>query len=230
MLELSLPGGGLWGIGLCGFLMALRERKCIPRVVSGISSGNHAAYLAYSNADYNKAIEWFQTIRAYLVSKPVRRFLPPYDMKGEHISSFTLPYMVDNTVLREMGLEHFYVGYVSLGSLKFIAEDVMPYSKLEVCRTILKSSTIPFFTNFVPHFEGAVDGGFRTNNFTSPIPTEEKWMISYAHGNRISFDRKLYKRRIVLPKSQGSALRMNDNAMRATFERGYEFGATLRGI
>ena len=61
MLEFSLPGGGLWGISLTGFLYALRERRLLPEVISGVSSGNHAGYLAFSDADFSKAIAWFKT-------------------------------------------------------------------------------------------------------------------------------------------------------------------------
>src|SRR6478609_10073106 len=165
MLEFSLPGGGLWGITLTGFLYALRDRKVMPEVISGVSSGNHAGYLAYSGADYEKAIAWFRTSGQYLKSKPIRRFLPPYDMKADFISSWTLPFMVENEVLRRHGLRHFYVGYIQTRNMRFVSEDVLAYDTYEVFRTILKSSSIPFVTNFVPHFGGGIDGGFAKNNF-----------------------------------------------------------------
>ncbi|MFW7379297.1 MAG: hypothetical protein ACOH5I_10850 [Oligoflexus sp.] len=230
MLELSLPGGGLWGLGLTGFLYALRDRELVPDIVSAVSSGNHAAYLAYSSADYHKALSWFQTARSYLMSKPIKRFFPPYDMQGDHISRFTSPFMVDHSVFRELGLKHFYVGYVNVKSFRFIAEDILPYQREDAYRVILKSSTIPFLTNFVPHFDGGIDGGFRTNNFSAPIDTREKWIISYGRPNPKKFDQKVFKRRIILPEIAGNPLRMSDSQMKENFEKCYEFGATLRGL
>ncbi|HYX37432.1 MAG TPA: hypothetical protein VE954_30385 [Oligoflexus sp.] len=231
MLEFSLPGGGLWGMTLTGFLYALRERKALPQIISAVSSGNHAGYLAFSDADFNKAMAWFRTSGEYLKSKPITRFLPPYDMKADHISSFTLPFMVDTEVLRKNGLKHFYVGYIQTKNMKFVAEDVMTYDMYEVFRAILKSSSIPFVTNFVPHFGGGIDGGFAKNNFHSPLETRERWMITYGLSNRgPTLDRRIWTRRVILPRPVGNPLLLNEQHLIENFHRGYDFGATLAGL
>ncbi len=230
MLEFSLPGGGLWGVTLTGFLFALRDRKLIPDIISAVSSGNHAGYLTYSDADFDKAIDWFRTSGEYLKSKPIRRFLPPYDMKGDFISSFSLPFMVDNSVLKSNGLKHFFVGYIQAKNMQFIAEDVLHYDQERVFKTILKSSSIPFLTNFVPHFEGAIDSGFLKNNFHSPMETRERWLINYGFAVKDQFDRQLWTRRIVLPRPLGNPLIQSQEQLIENFHRGYEFGSTLRGI
>ncbi|HET9235866.1 MAG TPA: patatin-like phospholipase family protein [Oligoflexus sp.] len=230
MLEFSLPGGGLWGITLTGFLYALRDRKALPEVISGVSSGNHAGYLAFSDADYQKALAWFRTSGEFLKSRPIRRFLPPYDMNGDHISSFTLPFMVDNSVLVRNGLRHFYVGYIQTKNMQFVAEDVLLYNTYEVFRTILKSSSIPFITNFVPHFGGGIDGGFAKNNFPSPVDSRERWMISYGLDPNTPLDRTIWSRRIVLPRPKGNPILLNEQHLVDNFHRGYDFGATLAGL
>ncbi len=230
MLEFSLPGGGLWGMTLTGFLFALRERKVIPEIISAVSSGNHAGYLAFSGADYDKALAWFKTSGQFIKSKPLKRFIPPYDMKGEYISSFTLPFMVDNSVLIENGLKHFYVGYVKAKNMQFVTEDVLGYEMDQTFRTILKSSSIPFLTNFVPHFEGGIDSGWLKNNFHAPMEARERWLIHYGFGSKDSYDKDIWQRRIVLPRPLGNPLLLNEEHLVENFHRGYEFGATLRGV
>lgn len=230
MLEFSLPGGGLWGMTLTGFLYALRDRKVLPEVISGVSSGNHAGYLTYSDADYQKALAWFRTSGEFLKSRPIRRFLPPYDMNGDHISSFTLPFLVDNSVLIKNGLRHFYVGYIQTKNMQFVAEDILLYNTYEVFRTILKSSSIPFVTNFVPHFGGGIDGGFAKNNFPAPVDSRERWMISYGLDPNTPLDRNIWARRIVLPRPKGNPILLNEQHLVDNFHRGYDFGATLAGL
>jgi predicted acylesterase/phospholipase RssA len=230
MLEFSLPGGGLWGITLTGFLYALRDRKVLPEVISGVSSGNHAGYLTYSDADYQKALAWFRISGEFLKSRPIRRFLPPYDMNGDHISSFTLPFMVDNSVLIRNGLRHFYVGYIQTKNMQFVAEDILLYNTYEVFRTILKSSSIPFVTNFVPHFGGGIDGAFAKNNFHAPVDSRERWMIAYGLDPSTPLDQNIWSRRIVLPRPKGNPILLNEQHLVDNFHRGYDFGATLAGL
>jgi predicted acylesterase/phospholipase RssA len=227
MLEFSLPGGGLWGIGLTGFLCGLRERRLVPDVVCSVSSGSHAAYLAYSNSDTMRALQWFQTARDFLISKPLRRFLPPYDMQGETLGTLVQPFIAHPESFARIGLRHFFVGYVSLRSRSFVMEDILAHPSDQAYRAIIKSSTIPFLTNFVPHFDGCIDGGFVTNNFTSKLETKEKWMISYDFGRLARLDTKTFDRRIVLPRPKGTPLYMNDQQMSEIFERCYEIGITL---
>ncbi|HYX33778.1 MAG TPA: patatin-like phospholipase family protein [Oligoflexus sp.] len=227
MLEFSLPGGGLWGVGLTGFLCGLKERRLVPDVVCSVSSGSHAAYLTYSNSDANRALACFQSARD-LVSKPLKRFLPPFDMQGETIRKLCEPFIVTHDSFMKNGLRHFFVGYVSLKSRRFVTEDILAGPSDQAYRTIIKSSTIPFLTNFVPHFDGCIDGGFVTNNFTSPLPTSEKWMISYDFGRLGPLNRDIFQRRIVLPRPKGSPLFMTDAQMQETFERCFEIGVTLR--
>jgi predicted acylesterase/phospholipase RssA len=227
MLEFSLPGGGLWGIGLTGFLCGLRERRLVPDVVCSVSSGSHAAYLTYSNSDTMRALLWFQTARDFLISKPFKRFLPPYDMQGEALCSLVQPFIANHESFAKAGLRHFFVGYVSLKSRSFVMEDILAHPSDQAYKVIIKSSTIPFLTNFVPHFDGCIDGGFITNNFTSKLETKEKWMISYDFGRLGQLDRKTYQRRIVLPRPKGTPLYMSDEQMKEIFERCYEIGVTL---
>ncbi|WP_141732916.1 patatin-like phospholipase family protein [Oligoflexus tunisiensis] len=227
MLEFSLPGGGLWGIGLTGFLCGLKERRLVPDVVCSVSSGSHAAYLAYSNCDASRALSCFQASRDFLTSKPLKRFLPPYDMQGEAIRILADPFIVTHESFIKNGLKHFFVGYVSLKNRRFVMEDILIHPTEDAYRTIIKSSTIPFLTNFVPHFDGCIDGGFLKNNFTSCLKTQEKWMISYDFGRLGALDRHTFHRRIVLPRPKGTPFYMSDDQMRETFDRCYEIGVTL---
>ncbi len=114
--------------------------------------------------------------------------------------------------------------------MRFVAEDVLHYDTYEVFRTILKSSSIPFVTNFVPHFGGGIDGGFAKNNFHAPVEARERWMISYGLTPIMPLDRKIWARRLILPRPVGSPLLLNEQDLVENFHRGYEFGATLAGI
>jgi len=227
MLELSLSGGGLWGMTTSGFLYGLRDRGVIPEVVTGVSSGVHAGYLAYSGGTYDAAFRWFQLTRDHMISKPIGRFLPPYDYDGYTISCFTRPFLVSPAVFHENGLRYFFVGYVNLKHLRFVSEDILQLDKDVTYRVILRSSTIPFLTNFVPHFDGCIDGGFRRNAFVSSLPASERWLITYEGAERLIWKGRLYQRKILLPRLSRYSFYATDAELRAGFEQGYEMADTL---
>lgn len=227
MLELSLSGGGLWGMTLTGFLYGLRERHFIPEVVTGISSGVHAGYLTYSNSDYETALRWFKNVRDHMKSKPIGRFFPPYDHDGQAIKYFTRPFLVSPNVFHSNGLKHFFVGYFNLQQRRFVAEDILQLKEDDTYRIILRSSTIPFLTNFVPHFEGCIDGGFSRRAFLSVLPTSERWLITYEGYEKFSCGYETCQRKILLPKLSRYALYANDKELRIGFEKGYELAYKL---
>ena len=227
MLELSLSGGGLWGMTLSGFLYGLRDRRFIPEIVTGISSGVHAGYLAYSNSDYEAALRWFQNARDHMKSKPLGRFFPPYDRDGQAINCFTRPFLVSPNVFHSNGLKHFFVGYVNLKQRRFVAEDILQLNEDVTYRVILRSSTIPFLTNFVPHFEGFIDGGFSRRAFLSALPTSERWLITYEGSEKFACSCQTYQRKILLPKLSRYTLYASDTELRTGFEKGYELADKL---
>jgi predicted acylesterase/phospholipase RssA len=181
MLEFCLPGGGLMGVTLAGAMVALRERGVVPQVVTGISSGAQAAYAALAEEYIFDTVRWFKRAKSLFMTKPLRRFIPPYDIVGEEALSIASGYGSDPSYLKTLGVKHFYVGYTELPRLRFVAEDILTCgSRVDAYRAILKSSTIPFLTHFAPHCAGAIDGGFRKMAFSSPCrDTRERWLLTY---------------------------------------------------
>ena len=112
MIEICLPAGGLWGISLTGALLALKERGLVPNVVTGVSSGAHAAYLVYSGADRNTMVAWFEDARRHMASQKVKRFLPPYDSHGLELKELIKPYTVQSDIFTKQGISNFFVGYL----------------------------------------------------------------------------------------------------------------------
>jgi len=222
MLEISLSGGGLWGMTLSGFLYGLRDRGVIPDVITGISSGAHAGYLAYSGSNFESALYWFQLVRDHMASKPIARFLPPYDHEGRTISHFTRPFLVNGEVFQSIGLKHFFVGYLNLRGFRFVSEDILPLDKDITYRVILRSSTIPFLTNFVPHFDGCIDGGFKQYAFVSGLPVSERWLITYEGMESVASKDRHYQRKIALPRLSRYPFYATDTKLRVGFMKGYE--------
>jgi predicted acylesterase/phospholipase RssA len=182
MLEFCLPGGGLKGVALSGAMFALRTRGVVPDVVAGISSGAQAAYAALSENPAVDAVGWFKQAKALMKSKPLARFVPPYDTTGAAVLAIATRFGSDPSYLRTLGVRHFYVGYTELWRLRLVVEDILSLSsRSDAYLRLLKSSTIPFVTHFAPHCAGAVDGGFRRMVFSSPCPsTKERWLLTYG--------------------------------------------------
>jgi hypothetical protein len=209
-------------------MFALRARGVVPNVVAGVSSGAQAAYAALSEAPEVDAIGWFKQAMALLASRPLGRFLPPYDTSGASVLAIATRYGSDPSFLKTLGVRHFYVGYTRLFGLRFVVEDILTFaSRHEAYLRILQSSTIPFITHFAPHCAGAVDGGFRKMAFPSPCPaTKERWLLTYGESRRgsliargASFDR-------VVRISSGIAnpFRATEREIEDGFSRGFDQG------
>jgi hypothetical protein len=228
MLEFCLPAGGLKGVALAGAVIALRGRGVVPDVVTGVSSGAHAAYAALSENPTSDAVGWFKQARTLIASKPFARFVPPYDTSGAAFLAVAARYGSQPSYLRGIGVQHFYVGYTRLRGLRFVTEDVLPLpSRDDVYVRFLKSSTIPFVTLFAPHCAGAVDGGFRRMVFPSPCATtKERWLLTHDLPRGLSrltpsagFDRVLR-----IASGITNPLYATDRQIDAAFEQGYEQG------
>ena len=181
MIELCLPAGGLWGINLTGALKSLKEKGFTPDVITGVSSGAHAAYLVYSGANHETMVSWFEDARRHMASQKIKRFLPPYDSGGEQLQGLIRPYTVDNKTFQDQGIKKFYVGFTKLPYFSFEVENILQGCHHKGALTILKSSTIPFCTHFGFHMKGALDGGFRKTNFNAPVSkTKRRVLLTYT--------------------------------------------------
>jgi hypothetical protein len=233
MLEFCLPGGGLKGVALSGAMFALRTRGVVPDVVSGISSGGHAAYAALSENPAADAVGWFKQVNALVRSKPLARFVPPYDTSGAAVLAIATRYGSDPSYLRTLGVRHFYVGYTQLAGLRFVAEDILSFSsRHDAYLGLLKSSTIPFITHFAPHCQGAVDGGFRRLAFPSPCPsTKERWLLTHGARHRFvsaSTSADTFDRVIPISSCIANPLHASDRQIDEAFALGYEQGMRIR--
>lgn len=169
------------GVTLAGAMVALRERGVVPQVVTGISSGAQAAYAALTEEYVFDTVRWFKRAKGLFMTKPLRRFIPPYDTFGLEALGIAKDYGSDPSYLKTLGVRHFYVGYTEIPGMRFVVEDILTCtSRMDAYRAILKSSTIPFLTHFAPHCAGAIDGGFRKMAFSSPCQdTRERWLLTY---------------------------------------------------
>jgi hypothetical protein len=228
MLEFCLPGGGLKGVALAGAMFALRTRGVVPDVVAGISSGAQAAYGALSENPAADTVGWFKQARALMASKPLARFLPPYDTSGAAVLAIATRYGSDPSYVRQLGVRHFYVGYIELLRLRFVAEDILSLtSRWEAYLRLLKSSTIPFVTHFAPHCAGAVDGGFRRLAFRSPCPsTKERWLLTHVPWRLVSalMPAARFDRVIRIAPGISNPFRATDRQIDDAFASGYEQG------
>jgi hypothetical protein len=228
MLEFCLPGGGFKGVALSGAMFALRTRGVVPDVVAGISSGAQAAYAALCENPAADAVAWFKQARALMESKPLARFVPPYDTSGAAVLAIATRYGSDPSYLRTLGVRHFYVGYIELLRLRFVAEDILSLpSRWDAYLRLLKSSTIPFITHFAPHCGGAVDGGFRRLAFHSPCPsTKERWLLTYGPRRLVSafMPGVRFDRVIRIASGMSNPFRATDRQIDEAFALGYEQG------
>jgi hypothetical protein len=233
MLEFCLPGGGLKGVALSGAMFALRTRGVVPDVVAGISSGAQAAYAALTENPTVDTVAWFKQALALMKSKPLARFVPPYDTNGTAVLSIATRYGSDPSYLRTLGVRHFYVGYTQLLGLRFVMEDILSFSsRRDAYLGMLKSSTIPFVTHFAPHCAGAVDGGFRKMAFHSPCPsTKERWLLTYGARHRfvsalLSVAR--FDRVIAISSGIANPFHATERQIDEAFDHGYEQGMRIR--
>jgi hypothetical protein len=231
ILEFCLPGGGLRGITMVGALCALREKGVVPQIVTGISAGSYAAYMAYSDLGRQEIIEWFKISRAHFRKRPIRRFIPPYDTRGETARAVSRPYLVENKVFRKMGLKHFYVGYTGAKTKEFLVEDILRYQNSEdAYRAIMKSSMIPFVTHPAPHLHGAIDGTFSRGKFTSNHKVDERWYIT-IQSPRYPIDEEdlaTFKKIISLKTCVRNPLSCSDAKLELGFDMGWDQIELLR--
>ena len=231
MLEICLPAGGLWGISLTGALLALKERGLVPNVVTGVSSGAHAAYLVYSGADRQTMVAWFEDARRHMSSQKVKRFLPPYDSDGLDLQALIKPYTVQSKIFTQQGISKFFVGYTKLPYFSFEMEDILSGCHHEGALTILKSSTIPFCTHFGFHIGGAIDGGFRRPLFNAPAnEPKRRILLSYSgpYGKLLQAFGGPYDDVIQIKPSFARPLNASTVALRKGLDEGYQQGLTYK--
>ena len=231
MLEFSLPGGGLKGITLTGALIALRERKVIPDIVTGVSAGAYAAYMCYGNLSAEEVVKFFGISRDHFKSRPgLRRVLPPYDKSAHYVTKISEPYLVDHEHFSKNGLKKFLVGYTQWPSFRFVIEDILKSEdKRSAYKSVVKSSTVPFVTNYTLHCDGAIDGGFRKMFFASnESKVNQRVLISFDAYRLINQSvTKKFDRIINLKTSIRSFIRATDDDLKYGFELGYEQGYKL---
>lgn len=220
---------------MVGALRALRAHGVVPDIITGISAGSFAAYMAYSDLTREEVIEWFRLSRTHFRKRPIRRFLPPYDISGEGVQAISRPYLVDMKNLRDMGLKHFYVGYTGFPHRRFIVEDILRYSRSEdAYRTLMKSSTIPFVTHQAPHLDGAIDGTYSRAKFISPHEVDERWFLTIK-SPRYPIEKedwRVFTRIVALETCVINPLYSSDRRLKRAYEMGWEqiealFGADL---
>jgi hypothetical protein len=230
MLEFALPAGGLRGITLTGALLALQERKIVPEIVTGVSAGAYAAYMVYGGLDQEQIFNWFLVSRDHFrTRRGLWRFLPPYDSDAKFVTDISRPYLIDSQKFRDAGLKKFYVGYTKLPNFRFIMEDIInEQDKVKAYQSVVKSSLVPFITNYAPHCQGAIDGGFRRLYFTSPDPSRQRWLFTFDQYALINARARKVNRKIILKSPVRSLVRATDQELRDGFDAGYEQGWLLK--
>jgi patatin-like phospholipase len=232
MLEICLPVCGLASISLTGALTALRERKVIPEIITGVSGGAWAA-IAFLSKCYKDShgVLFTQMVRDHLISRPISRFLPPYADQGipKSLLKYCMEHSSDSAYIKKLGVKHFYVGHTHFPSFRFVTEDVLEYAKREeIFQTIWKSSSLPFITHHGFHSLGGMDGGIRKLVFSSPHEVKERWVISnYVLPLKLSIDLKKFQRVIRIKTRIKLPLLATDRQIQTSFEAGYEEGMRL---
>ncbi|SMF77437.1 patatin-like phospholipase family protein [Pseudobacteriovorax antillogorgiicola] len=228
MLEFSLPGGGLKGITLVGTLIALRDRKIIPDIVTGISAGAYAGYMTYSGMNRQKILKWFALSRNHFYKRSLSWYLPPYDVQGEYVKKMSRPYLVERADFDRYGIRKFYVGYTTLPRFKFESVDILDnYCKHQAYEKVMKSSLVPFVTHYAPHFEGAIDGSFRRLFFASPEEPKERWLFTLGDLYIFRNHSKEFDRVIRLDTKIKSLTRARTSDLIDEFDIGYEQGLKI---
>lgn len=229
-LQIAIAGGGIWGVTTAGFLSGLQERSIVPEIITGISSGFHAAFVTYTVASHEGKIFWFKQIRDQLEQQIVHnrfsRFLPPYDRKAEAIWEWSQHNLVDPKVFKDQGIEKFYVGYTNLlRGLKFEAVDLIELDSYDAWRMVIRTCMIPFATIAAPTFEGCLDGGIRKAVFLVDEPCDYKLGLGYIKSPRI--DKKKFDRFVYLPRCAPFFLNATETQLKKGFEQGYEIGLKI---
>lgn len=232
MLEICLPVSGLASISLIGTLTALRERKIIPDVFTGVSGGAWAAMAVLGKCYQDgHSVHFSKLVRNHLLSRPISRFLPPYAKCGipNHLLKYSMAHSSDPNYIKRIGVKHFYVGHTDLPSMRFTETDVLTLgSRKEIFHHIWRSSSIPFVTHHGLHSHGGLDGAFRKLVFPSSHDVQERWLISNSVWplkmmiNRKKFDRIIHvKSKVKLP------FLATNRQIDHSYESGYEFGLKL---
>lgn len=234
MLEICLPVSGLAAISLVGAMTALRERKLIPDIITGVSGGAWAA-MAVLGKCYRDghSIQYTKLARDYLISKPLTRFLPPYNKAGipKNLLKYSMEHSSDPAYIKKLGVKHFYVGHTHFPSFRFVKEDVLTFpNREEIFQTIWKSSSLPFLTHHSFHFRQGMDGGIRKLVFASGHKeVKERWVISnYVRPLKFFLDKKEYHRIIPIRTRIRFPLIATNQQIQASFESGYEEGMKLK--
>ena len=151
-----------------------------PDIITGVSCGGYAAYMAYGGHERTEIIDWFHVSRSHFKRKPLMRFFPPWDIMANTIQYESRPFLVSQDTFMNSGLKHFYVGYTDLKTKTFLVEDITKIDDpRKAYRVIMKSSMIPFVTHHAPHLDGAVDGGFLRAQFPSRHEVSQRWLIGH---------------------------------------------------
>lgn len=232
MLEICLPVSGLSSVSLIGALTALRERKVIPDVLTGVSGGAWAAIAVLGKCYQDgHAIKFTQMVRNHLISKPLTRFFPPFPKNGipKKLLKYSMVHSSDPAYIKKLGVKHFYVGHTHFPSFRFVVEDVLAFKNREqIFHAIWRSSSLPFLTHHGLHCLSGLDGGIRKLAFPSHHKVKERWLIShYVKPFRLSRQRKKFHRIIPIPTKIKLPLFATDRQIQASFEVGYEAGNAI---
>jgi hypothetical protein len=232
MLEICLPVSGLGSISLIGALNALRERKIIPDIITGVSGGAWAGISILGKCYRDgHSVEFTKMVRDHLISKPITRFFPPYKKQGipKPLLRFSLEHSSDPAYIRRLGVKHFYVGHTQFPTFRFVVQDVLEFKNREqVFQAIWKSSSLPFLTHHGFHSHSGLDGGIRKLVFASPHEVRERWILSnYTKPFLLLRNRKKFHRIISIPTQIKVPLFATNRQIETSFEMGYEAGMRL---
>ena len=215
---------------LVGALKGLSHAGITPDIVTGISSGGYAGYMAYGGLEYEAILSWFEICRGHLKSRPVRRFFPPWDIQAVSVQKVSEPYLVSQETFLASGLSHLYIGYTKLKNFSFHMEDIISISDTQKAYNIvMKSSTIPFVTHHAPFLDGAIDGGFSKAHFPSPHKVNARWLLTYDskfYPIRKK-DKEIYDRIFTLKTPIVNPIRCSKEQLVAAYHVGFEQGLAI---
>lgn len=228
-LEIAISGGGVWGVAAAGFFTALQENQINPEIITGISSGFHAAFICLTQKRPEDKILWFQQIRDQFnnTRSDLFRFIPPYDTRAETIWEWSKDRLVDPQNFKKLGVEKFLVGFTNVKKgFKFETVDIVELEAFDAWRMIIRSGMIPFLTIPAPWFEGCLDGGIRKPLFLSQEQTDVKIGLAYLHSPRIH--KKQFDHLVYLPQCSFSFVNATNDQLARGFEQGYQIGLKFK--
>ena len=230
-LEICVPASGVRSVLLCGAMTALRDRRVVPNIVSAVSGGAWAAYSALTRNDAN-ALTFVKAARNLMLTRPVRRFLPPYHGPElpEPLATYSRADTATPADMRALGVQEFNVGFTRLPTFRFVVHDVLRLATVqEVHKVLWQSSTIPFVTHHGLHCAGGVDGGLRHLVFSSRRVCRERWLLTYWPWRCRSsvLERWRVDRVIHLHSRIRSAMYASDAVLDEAFALGFEQGMRL---